>query len=102
MKNLAKRKSADKEYILKVFGKKEWEKLSDEKKSQHQLFNCNGCLNDIELKKALGFFLITSKFMKVVEEHGIVDNAENKSRDKENMNNKGIVQNLPPPPHYNT
>ena len=44
-------------------------------------------------------------FMKVVEEHGIVDNAGNKRRDKENMNNKktaesvkGIVQNLPPPP----
>ena len=63
IKNLAKRRCADKEYILKVFCKKEWEKLSDEKKSQHQLFNCNGCLNDIELKKALGFFLITSKFM---------------------------------------
>ena len=83
------------------FVKKEWEKLSDEKKSQHQLFNCNGCLNDIELKKALGFFLITSKFMKVVEEHGIVDNAGNKERDKENMNNKKtvkkIVQKLVPP-----
>ena len=42
--------------------------------------------------------------MKVVEEHGIVDNAGNKRRDKENMNNKktaesvkGIVQNLVPP-----
>ena len=91
---MAKRRCADKEYILNVFCKKEWEKLSDEKKSQHQLFNCNGCLNDIELKKALGFFSITSKFMKVVEEHGIVDNVGNKERDKENMNNKKTVKKI--------
>ena len=40
--------------------------------------------------------------MKVVEEHGIIDNAGNKERDKENMNNKKtvkkIVQKLVPPP----
>ena len=39
--------------------------------------------------------------MKVVEEHGIVDDAGNKERDKENMNNKKtvkkIVQKLVPP-----
>ena len=106
MRNLAKRRSADKEYILNVFCKQEWEKLSPEKKSQHQLFNCNGCLNDIELKKALGVFLIASKFMKVVEEHGIVDNSGNKEKDKENTKNnrtaesvKGIVQKLVPLQH---
>ena len=87
MRNLAKRRSADREYVLKVFCKQEWEKLSPEKKSQHQLFNCNGSLNDIELKKALGFFLITFKFSKVVEEHGIVDNSRNKENDKENIKN---------------
>ena len=98
------RRSADREYVLKVFCKQEWEKLSPEKKSQHQLFNCNGCLNDIELKKSLGFFLITSKFSKVVEEYGIVDNSGNKEKEKENIKNnrtaesvKKVVQELVPP-----
>ena len=105
MRNLAKGRSADREYALKLFCKQEWEKLSPEKKSQHQLFNCNSCLNDIELKKSLGFFLITSKFSKVVEEHGIVDNSGNKEKDKENIKNnrtaeesvKKMVQELVPP-----
>ena len=42
--------------ILDTFSKKNWEKMSLNKKNAHSLFNCNGCLQDTKIKGTLGLF----------------------------------------------
>ena len=70
-RNLGKTRSVDKDIVLHEFSNRKWNELLPEKKSEHQLFNCNGCLNDTELKQTLGLFLITAKFKKLAMERGI-------------------------------
>ena len=70
-KNLQKRRSGDKATVLKVFSKDEWNKLASEKKADHKLFDCGGCMNNPKLKEMQGRFFATEKFKKLAEEKGL-------------------------------
>ena len=62
-----KRGKTDKETLVK------WLELATEKKVEHSLFKCDGCLNDSQLKHALGLFLITTPQLKTIAmEKGIL------------------------------
>ena len=72
-----KRGKSDKETLVNVFSKirlpRKWLELAPEKKVEHSLFKCETCLNDSQLKQALGLFLITTpKFKTIAMEKGIL------------------------------
>ena len=71
-KSLQKRRSADKENVLKVFSMKKWNELPSDVKAEHKLFDCNGCLKNPQLKEALGCFFVNEKYKKLAEEKGII------------------------------
>ena len=58
MQDLIKKRSADRQTILKVFSAKKWNELLPEEKCKHKLFDCDGCLNDVQLKEALEIYHI--------------------------------------------
>ena len=58
MQSLIKRYKDHQVQILDTFSRKNWEKLSLNKKNTHSLFNCNGCLQDTKLKGTLGLFSV--------------------------------------------
>ena len=60
IQSLIKRHKDHQVQIRDTFSKKNWEKLSLDKKNAHSLFNCNGCLKDTKLKGTLGFFPVKS------------------------------------------
>ena len=70
-KSLQKRRSGDKVTVLNAFSKEEWNKLASEKKADHKLFDCGGCMNNPKLKETLGCFFVTEKFKKLAEEKGL-------------------------------
>ena len=70
-KSLQKRRSGDKVTVLNVFSKEEWYKLASEKKADHKLFDCGGCMNNPKLKGTQGRFFVTEKFKKLAEEKGL-------------------------------
>ena len=82
MQDLTKNRSDDRNNILKVFSAKKWKELLPEEKCKHKLFDCDGCLNDVQLKEALGLFFITTKFKKVAEENGIIINKAKENKKK--------------------
>ena len=69
--SLQKRRSGDKVTVLNVFSKEEWNKLASEKKADHKLFDCGGCMNNPKLKETLGRFFVTEKFKKLAKEKGL-------------------------------
>ena len=70
-KSLQKRRSGEKVTVLNAFSKEEWNKLASEKKADHKLFDCGGCMNNPKLKETLGRFFVTEKFKKLAEEKGL-------------------------------
>ena len=75
MRLLAKKErgKGDKQTLLDVFSKKKWIELAPEKKVEHSLFQCDGCLNNCQLKQALGLFVITNpQFKTIAIEKGIL------------------------------
>ena len=71
LKSLQKRRFRDRTTFLEVFSKGEWNKLVSEKKAEHKLFDCDGCMNNPKLKETLGCFIVTTRFKKLAEEKGI-------------------------------
>ena len=70
-KSLQKRRSVDKATVLGVFSKEEWNKLASDKKGEHKLFDCGGCMNNPKLKEMLACFFVTAMFKKLAEEKRI-------------------------------
>ena len=72
--SLIKRYKDHQVQILDTFSKKNWEKLSLNKKNAHSLFNCNGCLQDTKLKGTLGLFPVRSvAYKQKLKENGLLD-----------------------------
>ena len=61
IQSLIKRHKDHQVQILDTFSKKNWEKLSLNKKNAHSLFSWNGCLQDTKLKGTLELFPVKSK-----------------------------------------
>ena len=68
---MQKRRSVDKAPVLDVFSKEEWNKLASDKKAEHKLFDCGGCINNPKLKETPCFFA-TARFKKLAEEKGLI------------------------------
>ena len=74
IQSLIKRHKDHQVQILDKFSKKNWEKLSLNKKNAHSLFNCNVCLQDTKLNGTLGFFPVKSVACKQkLKENGLLD-----------------------------
>ena len=74
IQSLIKRHKDHQVQILDKFSKKNWEKLSLNKKNAHSLFNCNGCLQDTKLKGTLGLFPVKRVACKQkLKENGLLD-----------------------------
>ena len=56
--SIGKRSPDVKEHVLKIFSKSEWNLLSEELKSRHNLENCDGCLKKKIYKLVLAQFPI--------------------------------------------
>ena len=80
--NLSKyNRKEDQRIILNTFSRKEWNTLPHDKKEVHKLFDCQGCISNDELKKALGSFFITTRtFKKLAEDRGIIKAKEVKKQ----------------------
>ena len=91
MKNLNKRRSMDRELVLKIFSMEKWRELSPVNKGQHELFECKGCLDDPSFKSALSSFMISNHIMfdKVAKENGIATTKTSKKIDEEINDNGG-------------
>ena len=74
IQSLIKRHKDHQVQILDTFSKKNWEKLSLNKKNAHSLFNCNGCLQDAKLKGTRGLFPVKSvAYKQKLKENGLLD-----------------------------
>ena len=98
-KSLQKRRSADKATVLGVFSKEEWNKLASDKKGEHKLFDCGGCMNNPKLKEMLACFFITARFKKLAEEKRI-SGKPTKKFDKQSA--KVFIEESEPPSILNT
>ena len=63
-KAIQKKRRNDKATILQIFCRENWDKFTTQQKTEHCLFNCKGCLGNVDHKKAMGLFHITAFFKK--------------------------------------
>ena len=69
--SLQKRRREGKATVLSVFSQSEWDKLVPEKKAEHTLFDCDGCMNNPKLNQTLACFFVTTTFQKLANEKGM-------------------------------
>ena len=96
-KSLQKRRSVDKVTVLDVFSKKEWNKLASDKKVEHKLFDCGGCMNNPKLKETLACFFVTARFKKLAEEKGLIGKPTKKF---DRGSAKAFVEECVPPSNF--